>query len=43
MDLGLEYKNIDEKWYDYDDSSCLQLVKNIITSATYALFYRRKC
>ena len=36
-------KNIDEKWYDYDDSDCSPTSKNnIVTSAAYVLFYRRK-
>ena len=36
-------KNIDGKWYSYDDSSCYPTSKNnIITQAAYVLFYRRK-
>ena len=36
-------QNIDEKWYEYDDSSCYPTNKrNIISQAAYVLFYRRK-
>jgi len=36
-------KNIDGKWYDYDDSSCSQTSKSrVISQAAYVLFYRRK-
>ena len=36
-------KNIDGKWYEYDDSDCSPISQNqIITNAAYVLFYRRK-
>ena len=36
-------KNIDGKWYEYDDSDCSPVSQNqIITNAAYVLFYRRK-
>ena len=36
-------KNIDGKWYEYDDSDCSPVSQNqVITNAAYVLFYRRK-
>ena len=36
-------KNIDNKWYLYDDSSCSETNKNqVISDAAYVVFYRRK-
>ena len=36
-------KNIDGKWYEYDDESCSSISQNqVITEAAYVLFYRRK-
>ena len=36
-------KNIDGNWYDYNDSSCSRTsTSNIVSSAAYVLFYRRK-
>ena len=37
-------KNIDGKWYDYNDSSCSSTsASSIVTSSAYVLFYRKKC
>ena len=37
-------KNIDGKWYDYNDSTCsLTSANSIVTSSAYVLFYRKKC
>ena len=36
-------KNIDNKWYSYNDSSCSETSKNqAISDAAYVIFYRRK-
>ena len=36
-------KNVDGFWYDYNDSSCSRTsTSNIVTSAAYVLFYRRR-
>ena len=36
-------KNIDGNWYEYDDSSCYRASEsNVVTSAAYVIFYRRK-
>ena len=36
-------KNIDGSWYEYDDSSCYKASEsNVVTSAAYVIFYRRK-
>ena len=37
-------KNIDGYWYEYDDSSCSNITQRgeVINSAAYVLFYRRK-
>jgi uncharacterized UBP type Zn finger protein len=36
-------KNIDGNWYEYDDSSCYPTSEsNVVTSAAYVIFYRRK-
>ena len=36
-------KNIDGKWYDYDDSSCSSTTPgSAVSSAAYVLFYRRR-
>ena len=35
-------KNIDGNWYDYDDSSCSDSSKNIVSYGAYVLFYRRR-
>ena len=37
-------KNIDGKWYDYNDSTCSSTsASNIVTSSAYVLFYRKRC
>ena len=37
-------KNIDGKWYDYNDSTCSPTSANsVVTSSAYVLFYRKKC
>jgi len=36
-------KNIDGKWYDYNDSSCtLSSTKNVKSASAYVLFYRKQ-
>ena len=36
-------KNIDNKWYSYNDSSCSETSKKqAISDAAYVIFYRRK-
>ena len=36
-------KNIDGKWYEYDDRSCMKALKSdVCSNAAYVLFYRRK-
>ena len=36
-------KNVDNKWYNYDDESCyLCDEQNIISSEAYIIFFRRK-
>ena len=36
-------KNFDGRWYSYNDSSCSSSSSgNVVTSAAYVLFYRRK-
>ena len=36
-------KNIDGNWYEYNDSSCYPASEsNVVTSAAYVIFYRRK-
>ena len=37
-------KNIDGKWYDYNDSTCSSTsASSIVTSSAYVLFYRKRC
>ena len=36
-------KNIDGKWYEYNDSICTSISPDeILSSSAYVLFYRRK-
>jgi ubiquitin C-terminal hydrolase len=35
-------RNIDGKWYKYDDSHCSQTSDDIVNSSAFVIFFRRK-